>query len=66
MAEQITIVINHLPSETAVRASIAHFGPPKKGNIRELLRDEKLLLIVNEAEVEKQKYIDVLVGSLDT
>ena len=37
----------------------------KEEQIQELLRDKKIFLIVDEAEVAKQKYISVLVGSLD-
>ena len=55
-----------LPSETAARASVAQLASQKEENIRELLRDKKVFLIVDEAEVAKQKYINVLVGSLDT
>ena len=55
-----------LPSETAARASVAQLASQKEENIRELLRDKKVFLIVDGAEVAKQKYINVLVGSLDT
>ena len=55
-----------LPSETAVRASVAQLASQKEENIRELLWDKKVFLILDEAEVAKQKYINVLVGSLDT
>ena len=55
-----------LPSETAARASVAQLASQKEENIRELLRDKKVFLIMGEAEVAKQKYINVLVGSLDT
>ena len=55
-----------LPSETAARASVAQLASQKEENIRELLRDKKVFLIVDEAEVAKQKYINVLVGRLDT
>ena len=55
-----------LSSETAARASVAQLASQKEENIREILRDKKVFLVVDEAEVDKQKYIDVLVGSLDT
>ena len=55
-----------LSSETAARASVAQLASQKEENIREILRDKKVYLVVDEAEVDKQKYIDVLVGSLDT
>ena len=54
-----------LPSETAARACVAKLASQKDEQIQELLRDKKIFLIVNEAEVAKQKYISVLVGSLD-
>ena len=54
-----------LPSETAVRACVAKLASQKKGRIQELLRDKKIFLIVDEAGIAKQKYISVLVGSLD-
>ena len=38
---------------------------PKKRKYRELLWDQKLVFIVDEGGVDKQKYINVLVGSLD-
>ena len=54
-----------LPSETAARACVAKLASQKEEQIQELLRDKKIFLIVDEAEVAKQKYISVLVGSLD-
>ena len=53
-----------LPSETAARACVAKLASQKE-QIQELLRDKKMFLIVDEAEIAKQKYISVLVGSLD-
>ena len=55
-----------LPSETAARACVAKLASQKEKQIQELLRGKKIFLIVDEAEVVKQKYISVLVGSLDT
>ena len=54
-----------LPSETAARACVAILAFQKEEQIQELLRNKKIFLIVDEAEVAKQKYISVLVGSLD-
>ena len=54
-----------LPSETAARAYVAKLASQKEEQIQELLRDESFFFIVDEAEVAKQKYIGVLVGSLD-
>ena len=54
-----------LPSETAARAYVAKLASQKEEQIQELLRDKKISLIVDEAEVAKQKYISVLVGRLD-
>ena len=54
-----------LPSETAARACVAKLASQKEEQIQELLRDKKFFLIVDEAEVAKQKYCSVLVGSLD-
>ena len=55
-----------LPSETAARACcVAKLASHKEEQIEELLRNKKIFLILNEAEVAKQKYISVLVGSLD-
>ena len=53
-----------LPSETAARACVAKLTFQKE-QIQELLRDKKFFLIVDEEEIGKQKYISVLVGSLD-
>ena len=53
-----------LPFKTAACASVAPLASQKEENIRELLRDKTVFLIVDEAEVDKQKYINVLVGSL--
>ena len=53
-----------LPSETAARACVAKLASQKK-QIQELLRGKKFFLIVDEAEIAKQNYISVLVGSLD-
>ena len=54
-----------LPSKTATGARIAQIASQKEENLRELLQ-KKVVLNVNEAEVDKQKYINVPVGSLDT
>ena len=54
-----------MPSETAARACVAKLASQKEEQIQELLRDKKIFLIVDEAEIAKQKYIGVLVGSLD-
>ena len=54
-----------LPSETAARACVAKLASQKEEQIQELLRDKKIFLIVDKAEIAKQKYISVLVGSLD-
>ena len=54
-----------LPSETAARACVTKLASQNEEQIQELLRDKKIFLIVDEAEVAKQKYISVLVGSLD-
>ena len=40
-----------LASETAARASVAQLASQKEENIQELLRDKKVFLIVDEAEV---------------
>ena len=54
-----------LLSKTAARASVASLASEKEENIRELLSDKKVFLIVDEAEVDiKQKYIKVLVGTV--
>ena len=54
-----------LPSKTAARACVAKLASQKEEQIQELLCDKKFFLIVDEAEVVKQKYIGLLVGSLD-
>ena len=54
-----------LPSETPARACVAKLSSQKEEQIQELLRDKKIVLMVDEAEIAKQKYIRVLVGSLD-
>ena len=51
-------------SETAALACVAKLASQKEQQIQELLHDKKFL-IVDEAEVAKQKYVNVLVGSLD-
>ena len=58
-------MVKVLPSETAAQACVAKLASQKEEQIQELLRDKIFFLIVNEAEVAKQKYISVLVGSLD-
>ena len=55
-----------LPSETAALASVTQLASQKEEKIRELLRDKTVFLIVNEAEVDKQKHINVQMSSVDT
>ena len=54
-----------LPLETAARACVAKLASQKEEQIQELLRDKNIFLIVNDAKVAEQKYINVIVGSLD-
>ena len=54
-----------LPLETAARACVAKLASQREEQIQELLCDKKFFLIVDELEVAKQKYISVLMGSLD-
>ena len=54
-----------LPSKTAAWPCVAKLASQKEEQIQELLRDKTIFLIVDEAEIAKQKYISVLVGSLD-
>ena len=54
-----------LPSETAARACVAKFASKKEEQVPELFRDKTIFEIADEAEIAKQKYISVLVGSLD-
>ena len=51
-----------LSSETAARTCVARLASQKE-QIQELFRDKKIILIVDEAEVAKHKYVNVLVGS---
>ena len=55
-----------LPSGTAARARIAQLKSPRKEDIGKPLRNKKVFFLVDEAEADKQKCINVLVGSLDT
>ena len=54
-----------LPSETAAQACVAKLASQKEEQIQELHGDKKVFLIVDEAEIAKQKYFSVLVGGLD-
>ena len=54
------------PSKAEARASVAPSASRKEENIRELVQDKRVFLIVDDAKVNKQKYINVLLGSLDT
>ena len=45
-----------LPSETAARACVAKLASQKEEQIQELLRDKTIFLIVDQAEIAKQKY----------
>ena len=54
-----------LSSETAARACVGKFASQKEEQIQKFLRDKNIFLIVDEAEIAKQKYISVLAGSLD-
>ena len=58
-------MVKALSLETAAQACVAKLASQKEQQIQELLRDKRIFLIVDEAEVAKQKYISVLVGSLD-
>ena len=53
-----------LPSETVVRACVAKLASQKE-QFKNYFVKKKSFLIVDEAEIAKQKYINVLVDSLD-
>ena len=53
-----------LPLETAARACVAKTASQKEKQIQELLCYKNFFLIVDEAEVAQQKYINVLDNSL--
>ena len=56
-----------LPSETAARESVAKLAYKKEEQIQgDIIFYKQIFLIVDEAEIAKRKYINVLVGSLDT
>ena len=46
-------------------AHVLQIGIPKRGTNSRIISSQKKFLIVDEAEVAKQKYISVLVGNLD-
>ena len=54
-----------LPSETAARACVAKLACKKRNKFKNYFVKKNFFLIVDEAEVATQKYISVLVGSLD-
>ena len=54
-----------LPPETTARVCVAKLTCQKEEQIQELLREKKIFFKVDEADVAKQKYINVLVGNLD-
>ena len=56
---------NGLPSETAARASVAKLARQKEDEIRDTLRDKKIFMVVDEADVAGQKYVNVLVEYLE-
>ena len=56
---------NVLPLETAAWACVAKLASQKEEQIQELLGDKNFFKIVDGAEIAKQKYISVFVGSLD-
>ena len=56
---------NGLPSETAARASVAKLARQKEDEICDTLRDKKIFMVVDEADVAGQKYVNVLVGCLE-
>ena len=58
-------MVKALLLETAARACVAKLTSQKE-QIQELLRDKNNFLIVVEAEVAKQKCINMFVRSLDT
>ena len=60
-----TTIEKVLPLETAARACVAKLAFQKQKQIKELLREKTIFLIVDEADVAKQKNINELVGSLD-
>ena len=55
-----------LPSETAARTKRYSISIPKRGKYSTTTSVQKSFLIVDEAKVAKQKYINAEVSNLDT
>ena len=56
-----------VPSETTsmCREHIHELAESEQGRIKELLMDKKVFLVVDESEIDKKKYLKVLVGDIN-
>ena len=54
-----------VPSETMCREHVHELAESEQGRIKELLMDKKVFLVVDESEIDKKKYLNVLVGDIN-
>ena len=53
-----------LPSESTARACVETLALREEARIRELLKEKKLFVVVDDSEVAGNKYMNVLVGDI--
>ena len=54
-----------VPSETMCREHVHELAESEQGRIKELLMDKKVFLVVDKSEIDKKKYLNVLVGDIN-
>ena len=54
-----------VPSKTMCREHVHELAESEQGHIKELLMDKKIFLVVDKSEIDKKKYLNVLVGDIN-
>ncbi len=54
-----------MPSESACRQYVQTLAEKEQDRVKELLKDKSVFIVIDESEVGKQKYINVLAGDIE-
>ena len=54
-----------VPFKTMYREHVHELAESEQGHIKELLMDKKVFLVVDKSEIDKKKYLNILVGDIN-
>ena len=54
-----------MPSETVCRDYVKTLANNKQDHLKYLLKDKRIFIVIDESEVDKTKFVNVIVGDID-